>query len=157
MTYCGRAFPWMLQCPEVRRDLDSGAYYSEGSTFPRCGKHFEKLVDMGFSCWLLGSRRRDLLELATQVEGFELPEPESMHLLIVNPNTTASMTLKIEQAASAVALPSTRISAVTSEAGPESIEGYYDEALSVAGVLAEIRKDGSVDAVVLACFDDTGL
>ena len=43
--------------------------------------------------------------------------------------------------------------------GPVSIEGYYDEAFSVPGLLAEIAKgDASgVTAHIIACFDDTGL
>ena len=43
--------------------------------------------------------------------------------------------------------------------GPVSIEGYYDEAFSVPGLLAEIAK-GEAQGVaghIVACFDDTGL
>ena len=45
------------------------------------------------------------------------------------------------------------------EIGPESIEGYYDEALAVPGLLAEIGKGEArgVAGHVIACFDDTGL
>ena len=82
-----------------------------------------------------------------------------MRILVVNPNTTASMTEKIGAAAAAVAAPGTTVRAVNPASGPASIEGYYDEALSVPGLLATIR-DGEgegYDAYVLACFDDTGL
>lgn len=85
--------------------------------------------------------------------------PRLMRILVVNPNTTASMTATIERAARAAAGPGTTIEAVTSAMGPASIEGYYDEALAVPGLLAEIRRgerDG-VDAAVIACFDDSGL
>ena len=43
--------------------------------------------------------------------------------------------------------------------GPASIEGYYDEAFSVPGMLAEIARaePRGVDGIVIACFDDTGL
>ena len=61
-----------------------------------------------------------------------------MEILVVNPNTTASMTAKIRQAAEGVAVPGTRITAVNPATGPESIEGFYDEALAVPGLLAEI-------------------
>ena len=44
-------------------------------------------------------------------------------ILIVNPNTTTSMTETIGAAARAVAAPGTEISAVTSAMGPASIEG----------------------------------
>lgn len=85
--------------------------------------------------------------------------PRPMRILVVNPNTTASMTATIERAARAAAGRGTTIEAVTSAMGPASIEGYYDEALAVPGLLAEIRRgerDGA-GAAVIACFDDTGL
>ena len=78
-------------------------------------------------------------------------------LLVVNPNTTRSMTEAIGRAAAAVAAPGTRIEAVSPADGPPSIEGYYDEAFSVPGLLAELRKGAAADAAILACFDDTGL
>ena len=80
-----------------------------------------------------------------------------MRILIVNPNTTASMTDKIAAAARRIAAAGTEIIAVTSMHGPVSIEGYYDEALSVPGLLHAIRQHPEHDAVVIACFDDTGL
>ncbi len=81
-----------------------------------------------------------------------------MRLLVVNPNTTAAMTAKIGAAARAAAAPGTEIVALNPAEGPESIEGYVDEAMSVPGLLAEIaRAEGSFDGVVIACFDDTGL
>ena len=41
--------------------------------------------------------------------------------------------------------------------GPPSIEGYFDEAFSLPGLLEEIGKAADADALVIACFDDTGL
>ena len=80
-----------------------------------------------------------------------------MRLLVVNPNTTASMTAKIGAAARAVAGPGTEIIAVNPEFGPPSIEGYYDEVFAIPGLIAEMQKAGPVDATIIACFDDTGL
>jgi allantoin racemase len=82
-----------------------------------------------------------------------------MRILVVNPNTTAAMTEKIGHAARAVAAAGTDIIAVNPADGPVSIEGYYDEAFSVPGLLAEIAKGEAlgVSAHVIACFDDTGL
>lgn len=80
-----------------------------------------------------------------------------MRILVVNPNTTASMTDKIGAAARRVASAGTEIVAVNSANGPASIEGFYDEAMSLAGLLAVIRETPDFDAVVIACFDDTGL
>ena len=82
-----------------------------------------------------------------------------MRILIINPNTTASMTATIADSAWRVAGHQTEIVAVTSSMGPVSIEGYYDEVFAVPGLLKEIaagEKQG-IDAVVIACFDDTGL
>ena len=80
-----------------------------------------------------------------------------MRILIVNPNTTASMTCKVGEAARAVAAPGTIIEAVNPDFGPASIEGYFDEAFAVPGLLAEMRKAPDRDAYIIACFDDTGL
>ncbi|WP_377274322.1 aspartate/glutamate racemase family protein [Rhizobium sp. R86522] len=82
-----------------------------------------------------------------------------MKIAVINPNTTASMTATIADAARRVAHAGTEIVAVTSSMGPVSIEGYYDEVFAVPGLLVEIAKaerEGA-DAIVIACFDDTGL
>src|SRR5258708_31333596 len=78
-------------------------------------------------------------------------------ILIVNPNTTASMTDTIAAAARAVAAPGTEISAVTSPMGPASIEGFYDEAFAVPGLIQALLNAPDADAGIIACFDDTGL
>ncbi|NBU13395.1 MAG: aspartate/glutamate racemase family protein [Alphaproteobacteria bacterium] len=82
-----------------------------------------------------------------------------MRILVINPNTTHSMTEKIGEAARNVAAAGTTIIAVNPADGPVSIEGYYDEAFSVPGLLTEIRKGEAdkIDAHIIACFDDTGL
>lgn len=82
-----------------------------------------------------------------------------MKIKVINPNTTASMTEKIGAAAKAVASPGTEIIACNPVMGPVSIEGHYDEAVCVVGLLEEIRQgeaDG-VDGYVIACFGDPGL
>ncbi len=82
-----------------------------------------------------------------------------MKIAVINPNTTASMTATIADAARRVAHVETEILAITSSMGPVSIEGYYDEVFAVPGLLVEIAKaEGEgADAIVIACFDDTGL
>jgi allantoin racemase len=82
-----------------------------------------------------------------------------MRLHIVNPNTTAAMTAKIAAAARAVAWTDTVIDARQPLMGPVSIEGFYDEAFAVPGMLGCVRdadRDGA-GAHIIACFDDTGL
>jgi len=82
-----------------------------------------------------------------------------MRLNVVNPNTTASMTATIAAAAKRVARPDTLIHAVSSAFGPASIEGAYDDAFAVPGLLERIREGEAegAHAHVIACFDDTGL
>lgn len=80
-----------------------------------------------------------------------------MRLLVINPNSTANMTEKIGLAARGAASPGTEVLAVNPPHGPVSIEGYYDEAMSVPGLLNTIRAADDFDAVIIACFDDTGL
>lgn len=80
-------------------------------------------------------------------------------ILVVNPNTTASMTVTIADAANRVKNSATEIHAVTSSMGPVSIEGYYDEVFAVPGLLIELargEREGA-KAAIIACFDDTGL
>ncbi|MBR0692047.1 aspartate/glutamate racemase family protein [Bradyrhizobium lablabi] len=78
-------------------------------------------------------------------------------ILIVNPNTTASMTATIAAAGRAVAAAGTEIEALTSSMGPASIEGFYDEAFAVPGLIAALQSAPGADAGIIACFDDTGL
>jgi allantoin racemase len=82
-----------------------------------------------------------------------------MRLNVVNPNTTAAMTRVIAAAAVKAARSDTTIRAVESAFGPPSIEGVYDDALAVPGLLERIKEGESegADAHVIACFDDTGL
>ena len=82
-----------------------------------------------------------------------------MKLLLVNPNTTSSMTDKAGEAARMVVASGTEIIAVNPEYGPISIEGYYDEVFSIPGLLEEVRKGeaSGCQGTVIACFDDTGL
>ncbi|GIM96443.1 aspartate/glutamate racemase family protein [Paractinoplanes toevensis] len=82
-----------------------------------------------------------------------------MHIRVVNPNTTESMTALIEVTARAVTGPGVTLDAVTAPMGPASIESHYDEALAVPGLLAAVaqgERDG-IDGYVVACFGDPGL
>jgi allantoin racemase len=79
-------------------------------------------------------------------------------ILVVNPNTTASMTEKVAEAARKAAAPGTEIIATNPAYGPVSIEGYVDEVYAIPGMLEEMRVRGAGCAgAVIACFDDTGL
>lgn len=82
-----------------------------------------------------------------------------MKIKVINPNTTASMTEKIGKAAQKVAAIGTEIIACNPAMGTVSIEGHYDEALSVVGILEEIRQgeQAGIDGYIIACFGDPGL
>ncbi|PIC63635.1 Asp/Glu/hydantoin racemase [Sporosarcina sp. P13] len=82
-----------------------------------------------------------------------------MRIKVINPNTTLEMTKSIEQAAKHGAREDTEILAVSPKMGPISIESYYDEYLSIPGVLEEIKngEEEGVDAFVIACWGDPGL
>lgn len=81
-----------------------------------------------------------------------------MHLLLINPNTTRSMTDTIAAAARAAAAPGTEVRAVQPTFGPASIECHLDEVVAAAGVAEQVRRAGDwPDAVVVACFGDPGV
>ncbi|MEM6972883.1 MAG: aspartate/glutamate racemase family protein [Pseudomonadota bacterium] len=82
-----------------------------------------------------------------------------MRILFVNPNSTVSMTEKIEAAARAAAAPDVTVEARTSHGGPPAIQGREDGEAAVAPLLKELARgvDDGFDAFVIACFDDTGL
>lgn len=82
-----------------------------------------------------------------------------MRIKIINPNTHLEGTQRIERVAKANARPGTEVIAVSPEKGPDAIEGSYDEALAVPGVLEEIKKgiEDGYEGFIIACFLDTGL
>ncbi|MGE3910650.1 MAG: aspartate/glutamate racemase family protein [Chloroflexota bacterium] len=78
-------------------------------------------------------------------------------LLVVNPNTSTEMTAAIHRAAKAAADSGTLIETVQATSGPRSIEGHFDEAVSMMGTLDWVlRRDAEVDAYVFACFSAHG-
>lgn len=84
-----------------------------------------------------------------------------MRILIINPNTTASMTEKIGKAGADVALKETEITALNPLAGPSSIQGPEDGELALPGLFQlferEVLEKKAYDLAIVACFDDTGL
>ncbi|MCP5081681.1 MAG: aspartate/glutamate racemase family protein [Alphaproteobacteria bacterium] len=82
-----------------------------------------------------------------------------MRILVINPNTTASMTEKIALAARSVSPPDVDITARNPATGPAAIQGREDGLAALPGMMTEVARgrDERFDAIVLACFDDTGL
>ncbi len=82
-----------------------------------------------------------------------------IRILIINPNTTQSMTTKIGEAAVAVAPKGVQVIARNPTYGPASIQGEEDGIAALPGLVEEVIKgqEEGFDAVIIACFDDTGL
>lgn len=82
-----------------------------------------------------------------------------MRILVINPNSTVTMTAQIGESARRAAFPGTVIETVNPKGTPASIEGHADEALAVPAMLELIRAGEArgFDAHVIACFDDPGL
>lgn len=82
-----------------------------------------------------------------------------MKIMVINANTTASMTKLIGEAAQVAVGSDVEVIAVSPSYGPESLESHFDDAMAVPGILtrvAEGEADG-VDGYVIACFGDPGL
>ena len=80
-------------------------------------------------------------------------------LLFINPNTTQSMTDKIQVAARQAAVAGVHVDASTSRFGPASIQGWEDGDAALPGLLDALKEgmDQNYDGFAIACFDDTGL
>lgn len=80
-----------------------------------------------------------------------------MQILVVNVNTTESMTQLIAAQAREVAAPETEIVAATPTFGPASVESILQSHLSAIGVLDRVLAERShFDAVILAGFGELG-
>ena len=85
---------------------------------------------------------------------------EPMRILIINPNSTATMTDKIAESARLVANSDTIVEAVNPTQSPKAIQGEEDGIVALPHLFELFaRKTGSqhYDAVIIACFDDTGV
>jgi len=80
-----------------------------------------------------------------------------LKIVVINPNTTASMTDRIRLVSESVISDDFCLTVVNPLSGPASIEGYYDEAMSLAGLLDLVKQHHDAAGFVIACFDDTGL
>jgi allantoin racemase len=80
-----------------------------------------------------------------------------MRILVVNVNTTSSMTEAIAASARAVAGPDTEIVPLTPAIGADSVEGNFESYLAAVAVMdAVTRYTGPFDAVVQAGFGEHG-
>lgn len=81
-----------------------------------------------------------------------------MRILFINPNSSAHMTAGIVAAARSAA-PLAEVLGWTNPDGPPAIQGPEDGAAAVPGLLALLpaAQEARVDAIIIGCFDDTGL
>lgn len=80
-----------------------------------------------------------------------------MKILVVNVNTTESITDAIARQARAVALPGTEIVGLTPRFGAESVEGNFESYLAALGVMDRVMSyDQPFDAVIQAGYGEHG-
>jgi allantoin racemase len=80
-----------------------------------------------------------------------------MRILIVNVNTTESMTLAIAEQARSVASPGTEIIGLTPRFGAESVEGNFESYLAAIAVMDRVMSyEGPYDAVIQAGYGEHG-
>ena len=80
-----------------------------------------------------------------------------MRILVVNVNTTDSMTGAIGRQAAAVAAPGTDIVPLTPDFGAESVEGNYESHLAAVAVMEAVRAfPEPFDAVIQAGYGEHG-
>jgi allantoin racemase len=82
-----------------------------------------------------------------------------MKIMVINPNTTRSMTEAVVAAAGRVARAGTTVVGGTPEQGVPSVESHYDEVYGALGVVGQVRagETAGADGYVVACFGDTGV
>lgn len=79
-------------------------------------------------------------------------------IVIINPNSTASMTEAMVETALNAALATTVVG-WTSTKGPPAIQGEQDGDAAIPPLLELVKKadEAGAKAVIIGCFDDTGL
>lgn len=82
-----------------------------------------------------------------------------MKIMVINPNTSESMTEHIRKEVERIKRADTQLSVLGPDKGPETVESAYDEAYAIPPTLDLVKKANreGYDAVILACFSDPGL
>jgi len=77
---------------------------------------------------------------------------------VINPNTSAELTVAITKAAQAAAGPGVTVTGVYPTVGVSSVESHAEEAVAAAGVIELVHEyQDDTDVFVIACFGDTGV
>lgn len=79
-------------------------------------------------------------------------------IVLINPNSTASMTQAMLRTARAT-VPTAHIEGWTSQDGPPAIQGAADGLVATAPLLKLVARasDQGASAIIIGCFDDTAL
>lgn len=79
-------------------------------------------------------------------------------IVIINPNSTVSMTDAMVETAK-IAAPGAEVVGWTSTKGPPAIQGERDGDAAIPPLLELVQKadDNGAKAIIIGCFDDTGL
>lgn len=79
-------------------------------------------------------------------------------IVIINPNSTHSMTTAMVETAHKAA-PETQVLGWTSAGGPPAIQGEQDGNAAIPPLLELVKKadEAGARAIIIGCFDDTGL
>ena len=79
-------------------------------------------------------------------------------IVIINPNSTQSMTTAMVETAHKAA-PETQVVGWTSAGGPPAIQGEQDGNAAIPPLLELVKKadEAGARAIIIGCFDDTGL
>jgi allantoin racemase len=82
-----------------------------------------------------------------------------MKILVLNPNTSETVTQRIAETAKKAAHPDTEIVVTGTPHGPESLESFYDEAIATPYILQSVKdaNEAGYDAVINAAFCDPGI
>ena len=82
-----------------------------------------------------------------------------MKIMVINPNTSESMTTHIREELLKVKRQDTELTVICAEKGPETIESTYDESFAIPETLKLVERANreSYDAVIINAFCDPGL
>jgi allantoin racemase len=82
-----------------------------------------------------------------------------MKILIINPNTSESMTEKIRAVAEGAKRDDCEVTVICPACGPVTLESSYDEAYAIAPTIDLVKQanEEDYDAIILACFCDVGV
>jgi allantoin racemase len=84
---------------------------------------------------------------------------QSMKILVINPNSSASMTDHLREVLNRIKRSDTELTVVSVPSAPQTIESAFDEALAIPPTLDCVKRanEEGYEAIVLACFSDPGL